>query len=110
MLLLWMERRIAKSADVRTLCPNARFGTNMRLMLLMFGECFGALASVDASCACRGRRMLRKSRLVMGSAMLGGFAFWLAAHPLLIPPRIALRRWFVLGEPDQIPILVMDPM
>jgi hypothetical protein len=60
MLLLWMERRIAKSADVRTLCPNARFGTNMRLMLLMFGECFAALASVDASCACRGRRVLRE--------------------------------------------------
>jgi len=29
MLLLWMERRIAKSADVRTLCPNARFGMEM---------------------------------------------------------------------------------
>jgi hypothetical protein len=54
--------------------------------------------------------MIREFRYVMGSAWLGGFGFWLAPHPLLIPPRIALRRWFVLGEPDQIPILVLDPM
>jgi hypothetical protein len=32
MLLLWMERRIAKSADVRTLCPNARFGMEMEFV------------------------------------------------------------------------------
>jgi len=98
MLLLWMERWITKSADVRTLCPNARFGTNMRLMWLMFGECFVALASVDASRVCRGRRMLQKLCLVLGSAWLGGFGFWLAPHPLLIPPRIALLGCFVMGS------------
>jgi hypothetical protein len=65
MLLLWMERWITKSADVRTLFPNARFGTNLRLMLLMFGECFVALASVVASSACRGRPVLRENPMTV---------------------------------------------
>jgi hypothetical protein len=36
MLLLWMERRIAKSADVRPLCPPARIDTDWSLSMSMF--------------------------------------------------------------------------
>jgi hypothetical protein len=66
---------------VRTLCPNARFGTNMRLMLLMFGECFAALASVDASRVCRGRRVLREISMTVWFGLAWRFRLLASGPP-----------------------------